>query len=249
MKRILCVLLSAALLMGVSFCLPVAAAGEEHLFYEAELNEAQTMLTVRLYTDGLNWTAIDFGIAFEPEVLELRTVVTGKKIETARSRGFDFLTMSATPEKANASGYCNFVAAVGSSDCRMTAYAGPIAVFTFSVRDTTKARASLSVCVAALVDAQGEPLLEYQSFTLAQTPIPYFTAQENLFRYGDLDRSGISIYDAMLIMQHLVGMTELNEMQTAAACVSGGEEITIYDAMLIMQYLVGMIEEFPAEQA
>ena len=205
------------------------------------------MLTVELYTEGLNWTAVDVGLAFDPEVLTLTDVQTGRKIETARTRGFDFITMSAEPERANRLGYCNFVAAVGAANCRMTSYGGPMAVFRFTIKDLTRARASLGICISALTDSSGKPLLNYQTFTVNQSPVAYRTEEANLFIYGDLDRDGISIFDAMLIMQHLVGMTELTEYQSAAARVSGGEEVSIFDAMLIMQYLVGMIETFPAQ--
>ena len=248
MKKLISGVLVLCLTLGYILALPALATGEEHLFYETELSEKQDVLTVSLYTDGLNWTAIDFGISFDPSVLTLTTVNVGSKLVKAMDRGFDFLTMYMEPDKANEKGYCNFVAAVGASNCRVTAYSGPIAVYTFAVKDPTKAKADLGMCVSTLVNSSGTKLLDYTSFGPGDKPVPYFTGSENLFKYGDLNRDGeVTIFDAMLIMQYLVEITDLNQNQQAAALVSGSDEISIYDAMLIMQYLVEMIDTFPAQ--
>ena len=60
--------------------------------------------------------------------------------------------------------------------------------------------------------------------------------------------TGRDVFDAMMIMQNVVGSLTLNEYQTAAAKVSGGETVTVFDAMMIMQYVVGTVTSFPAEQ-
>lgn len=246
MKRICSVLLVFCLAAGILAGF-TSSAEEDHLYYTSSLNEEQNLLSVSLYTDGLNWTALDFGLTFDPDVIVLSSVTVGNKILAAKARGFDFLTMSMDETEANARGFCNFVAAVGSSTCRMTAYAGAVVTYTFTVHDLSRARASFGLCVASLTDAQGKPLLDYVSYQPNQTPVPYLTGTAALFRPGDVDRNGdYSIFDAMLIMQQLVGVTELNESQLAAAKVSGSEELSIFDAMLVMQYLVGAITTFPS---
>lgn len=245
-KKCFAVLIAVALAIGL--CLPAGAEDLPPVYFTSELNEAQDTLTVSLYTDGLNWTAIDFGIKYNPAVLRLTAVREGAKIASARAKGYDFLSVWTEAGTANARGYCNIVAAVGDAGCRMTAYAGPIAVYTFAIEDLTKARAALDLCVASVVNASGKPLLDYTSYAPSEPPIPYRSETANLFRYGDLDRDGVSIFDAMMIQQYLIGMRDLNEMQQAAAKVSGDEELSIFDAMLIQQYLVGMRTSFPAEE-
>lgn len=247
MKRIVAFLLTFAVTFGL--LLGFSAGAEEELpplYVKHSINQNRDTLTVELYTDGLKWTAIDFGVRFDPSVLTLSAVSVGSKILTAQERGgYEFLTMHRDIAASNSAGFCNFVAAVGSESCRMTAYAGPIVIYTFGIKDKTKAKAAFDVCVATLVDKDGKTLLSHTPYGPTDTPVTYQTESANLFRYGDLNRDGITIYDSMLIMQDLVDMVDLDEFQRAAADVSGDGIITIYDAMLIMQYLVGMINAFP----
>lgn len=66
-------------------------------------------------------------------------------------------------------------------------------------------------------------------------------------RLGDVSDNGeITAYDALLILQHVVGGTTLSERQLAAADVSGRGGVTAYDAALILQFVVGIIDRFPA---
>ena len=257
-KRVFALLLALCFVFPSFFAVPFVAEEEPTvqppqeevlppIYMKTELSEGADVLTVELYTDGIQWTALDFGLKYDPAVLTLSAVSEGQKILSARRKGFDFLVMNRDIEASNQSGYCNFVATVGSATCNVTRYSGAIAIYTFAVTDLTKAVASLEVCVSTLVDASGTPLVEYTSFGPGEEPVVHLSQSANLFRYGDLNRDGVTIYDAMLIMQQLVDMTQLNEYQLAAAKVSGGEELSIFDAMLIMQYLVGMIETFPAE--
>lgn len=251
MKRITAFLLCFVLSVGLILSLPAVADEEEELppvYVKFHLDENNDYLTFELYTDGLLWTALDFGVKYDPAALSLESVAVGRKIQTAISRGFDFITTHRDIDAANQVGYCNFVAAVGSADCRMTAYSGPFAIYTFSVKDLTKATASLGLCISTLVDKNGEPLLEYTAFGPSEAPVVYQDESVDLFTYGDLNRNGVDMYDALLIMQSLVDIVELDEYQTEASKVSGGESVSMYDALLIMQYLVDIIEKFPVEE-
>ena len=249
MKRILAFLLLALCFSFGIFALFAAEEELPHVYMKTFLNEAGDNLTVELYTDGKKWTAIDFGIKFDPAALQLSSVAVGSKILTAIERkGFDFLTMHREIDASNESGFCNFVAAVGNETCNMTNYAGPVVVYTFAVTDLTKAKASLDICLATMVDKDGNALLDYTSYGPSDPPVSYESHEVNLFRYGDLNRNGIDVFDAMMIMQNVVGSLSLDEYQTAAAKVSGAESVTVFDAMLIMQYVVGTVTSFPAEQ-
>ncbi len=249
MKKALALLLAFAFALGLSLGVIAEEEVLPHIYMKTALNDAQNNLTVELYTDGKKWTAIDFGLKFDPAALNLESVNVGSKILTAIDRGgYDFITMHRDIAESNSAGFCNFVAAVGNETCNMTRYAGPVVVFTFSVKDLTKARASLDICLATMVDKDGNALLDYTSYGPSDPPVAYESHQVDLFRYGDLNRNGIDMYDALLIMQHLVDMVELNEYQLAAAKVSGNEELSMYDALLIMQYLVDIIDKFPVTE-
>ncbi|MBO5220971.1 MAG: dockerin type I repeat-containing protein [Clostridia bacterium] len=249
MKKALALLLAFAFALGLSLGVIAEEEVLPHIYMKTALNDAQNNLTVELYTDGKKWTALDFGLKFDPAALNLESVNVGSKILTAIDRGgYDFITMHRDIAESNSAGFCNFVAAVGNETCNMTRYAGPVAVFTFSVKDLTKARASLDICLATMVDKDGNALLDYTSYGPSDPPVAYESHQVDLFRYGDLNRDGkITIFDATLIMRSLVGMTELNERQSAAALVSGRAQVSVFDATLIMRYLVGMIDSFPVE--
>lgn len=248
MKKWLSFLLAFSLCIGLCAGIPSGAEELPPLYMTHSLNEAQDLLTVELYTDGLKWTALDFGLKFDPQVLTLETVTVGRKVLSAQERGgFDFLTMHKEIEASNRAGFCNFVAVVGSETCNMTAYAGSIVVFTFSVTDKTKARAAFDICVATLVDKNGTPLLNYTPYGVDQPPVSYQSETAKLFRYGDLNRDGVDVFDAMMIMQYVVGSLPLNEYQLAAAKVCGDSEVSVFDAMMIMQYVVGSLSSFPAE--
>jgi len=243
-----------ALLLAVSFCfamfVPFTAEEElPHVYMKHDLSEDKTRLTVELYTDGKKWTAIDFGLKYDPAVLNLEAVNVGSKVLSAIERGkFEFITMHRDEAEANASGFCNFVAAVGNETCDMTRYGGPVVVFTFSVKDRTRARAALDICLATMVDKDGNALLEYTSYGPNDTPVVYESHGVDFFTYGDLNGDGkITVFDATLIMRSLAGMTELTEYQAAAAKVAGRTSVSVFDATLIMRYLVGMIDSFPAE--
>ena len=250
MKKLFSFLLALSLFAGLFFSLPAVAEEEvlPPIYMKTSLNDSGDNLTVELYTDGLKWTALDFGVKFDPAVLQLVSVNVGSKILTAEARGFDFLTTHKDIAASNQAGFCNFVAAVGSPDCRMTAYAGPFAVYNFAVKDFSRAKVSLGICVATLVDKDGNALLNYTPYGPNDAPVVYQTETPSLFTYGDLNRDGVDVADAMLILQSAVGMISLNEYQLAAAKVAGEAEVSVFDAMLVLQYVVGIVTEFPAEK-
>ncbi|MCL2489062.1 MAG: dockerin type I repeat-containing protein [Oscillospiraceae bacterium] len=57
----------------------------------------------------------------------------------------------------------------------------------------------------------------------------------------------LSVTDARLVLQHLVGKIHLSPEQLTAADVDGQDGVTISDARLILQKLVGKIDKFPAD--
>ena len=248
MKRIFALLLVLCFVAGFAL---VPSAEEElpPVYLKSFLNDAQNNLTVELYTDGKQWTALDFGLKFDPTALELQSVSVGSKILSAIERGgYDFITMNRDIAESNKGGFCNFVAAVGNPSCNMTRYAGPVAVYTFSVKDLTKAQASLDICIATMVNKDGTALLNYTSYGPSDPPVSYENHKVPLFRYGDLNRDGVDVADAMMVLQSVVSIITLDEYQAAAAKVAGEADISVLDAMLILQYVVGIVTEFPAEQ-
>ncbi len=63
---------------------------------------------------------------------------------------------------------------------------------------------------------------------------------------GDVNGDGnVTPYDAVLIMQYIVGSGNLSEAQLIAADVTSNGTITGLDAILILQYTVGLITQFP----
>jgi len=65
---------------------------------------------------------------------------------------------------------------------------------------------------------------------------------------GDVNGDGgITIYDAILIMQYVNGWDVPSFFDPVAADVDGDGEITFIDAMLILQYINGKISKFPVE--
>ena len=56
------------------------------------------------------------------------------------------------------------------------------------------------------------------------------------------DRPAVSAFDAVLILQHTVGLVTLNEWQQTSADVSGDDNISAFDAVLILQLTVGLVD-------
>lgn len=83
---------------------------------------------------------------------------------------------------------------------------------------------------------------EGESITLDISLDPYIPG------IGDVNGDGdITVVDAILILRHIVGLTDLTPEQQQRANVSGLDEINITDAILILRYITGLIEQFPVE--
>ena len=71
------------------------------------------------------------------------------------------------------------------------------------------------------------------------------TTTVHLYKVGDVNGDGsISVLDAMLVAQRIVGDITDADLNAAAADVNGDEQISVLDAMLIAQFIVGDITEF-----
>ncbi|MCL2488839.1 MAG: carbohydrate-binding protein, partial [Oscillospiraceae bacterium] len=69
-------------------------------------------------------------------------------------------------------------------------------------------------------------------------------------KYGDINGDGdLTITDARLLLQHLVGKYAIPEERMVYAQVNNGVTLTVSDARLILQKLVGKIDRFPVEDA
>ncbi len=250
MKRILSFVLVFLLSFGLFSGITSTAATIPSIYMRPVFNSEKTTLTVEVYTHGLRWTEFDGGIQFDPSAMTLISVTEGGKVVAARAKaqekGFDLLSASRDVAQSNQAGYCNFVAVVGWKDCNMTYYAGSVVFFTFAVKDLAKAKTGYHLCLNTLTDTNGKALVSYTPFALS-SPVVYLSNEKNPFQYGDLTGNGVDMYDALLVMQYLVDLVELEEYQRFAASTSGGTEVSMYDALLIMQYLVDMIEVFPVE--
>lgn len=67
-------------------------------------------------------------------------------------------------------------------------------------------------------------------------------------KYGDVSGDGdVTAYDASLVLQYVVGLTDFETAQKQAADVTNDGSVTALDAALILQHTVGLITKFPAE--
>ena len=249
MKKFLSILLTAVLFFILIPCTTAAAPTVPSLYMRPLFNDAKNHLTVEVYTYGLNWTSLDLGIQFDTSALTLVSITEGAKIGSARRRGTDILSGSRDVASANQIGYGNFVASVATPNYKVTRDNGAIVVFAFTVKNLAKAKVGYNLCISHLTDQNGTKLRNYTSFAPDATPIVHLPNANNPFKYGDLTGDGVDIYDAMLVLQHIVGTESFtfDEFHLNSAKVSGESEITIYDAMLILQRVVGINSVFPAE--
>jgi len=66
---------------------------------------------------------------------------------------------------------------------------------------------------------------------------------------GDVSGNGlVSVHDASLVLQAVVGTLELLSCQRKIADVTGDNTISAFDAALILRFTVGLIARFPAQQ-
>lgn len=65
------------------------------------------------------------------------------------------------------------------------------------------------------------------------------------YTLGDVDGlNGIDSTDALMVLQHVVGIRTLTGTQLLAADVDGVDGVTSTDALMILQYIVGSIKSF-----
>lgn len=65
------------------------------------------------------------------------------------------------------------------------------------------------------------------------------------YTLGDVDGlNGIDSTDALMVLQHIVGIHTLTGTQLLAADVDGVDGVTSTDALMILQYIVGSIKSF-----
>jgi len=68
--------------------------------------------------------------------------------------------------------------------------------------------------------------------------------------YGDVDMNdAVQSFDASLVLQHIVGYIELDDIQQVIGDVNLSGELSALDASFILQYLVGLIESLPVDGA
>ena len=65
---------------------------------------------------------------------------------------------------------------------------------------------------------------------------------------GDVNASGeVSAYDAVKVIQHIVGIADINDSLMHIADVSGNGTVTVYDASMILKFVTGSVSCFPAD--
>lgn len=71
------------------------------------------------------------------------------------------------------------------------------------------------------------------------------TTGETVYLAGDIDGNGkVNTLDALAILKHIVGLSNLSEQQKSAADLDGNGKITSSDALVILKYIVGIIDTF-----
>ncbi|MEE0060715.1 MAG: CotH kinase family protein [Acutalibacteraceae bacterium] len=98
----------------------------------------------------------------------------------------------------------------------------------------------------------------YQSTTyMASASAKNFDDEENAYIHtgrwdnfpmiGDVDRNAeVDLTDAVLIMKHILGAYELDELAKYDADVDFNEEIDLLDAVYVQKYILGLIDDLPA---
>ena len=248
MKKVLSVALVTVFFLMLLPRATSAAPTVPSLYMRPLFNETKDHLTVEIYTYGLNWTSLDVGIQFDTSALTLISITEGAKLGAARKRGADVLSAGRDVATANAQGYGNFVASIGTSNYKVTTSDGAVVVFAFAVTDLQSAKVGYHLCVSHLTDANGKKLADYTAFAPDATPVVHIKNEDNPFQYGDTSLDGnVTISDAMVIMQYKAQLVTMDEYQIYVGDVSGDQELTISDAMVIMQYLAEIIPSLPAE--
>lgn len=101
---------------------------------------------------------------------------------------------------------------------------------------TLKPKALTEGTYNVYISTTDKPLEKVASFEYGTKP-PY--------TLGDVDGlNGIDSTDALMVLQHIVGIRTLTGTQLLAADVDGVDGVTSTDALMILQYIVGSIKSF-----
>ena len=101
---------------------------------------------------------------------------------------------------------------------------------------TLKPKALTEGTYNVYISTTDKPLEKVVSFEYGTKP-PY--------TLGDVDGlNGIDSTDALMVLQHIVGIRTLTGTQLLAADVDGVDGVTSTDALMILQYIVGSIKSF-----
>ena len=101
---------------------------------------------------------------------------------------------------------------------------------------TLKPKALTEGTYNVYISTTDKPLEKVASFEYGTKP-PYTK--------GDVDGlNGIDSTDALMVLQHIVGIRTLTGTQLLAADVDGVDGVTSTDALMILQYIVGSIKSF-----
>lgn len=115
-------------------------------------------------------------------------------------------------------------------------YIDQMSIANSAVKFTLKPKALKVGTYNIYISTTDEALKKVASFQYGTKP-PY--------TLGDVDGlNGIDSTDALMVLQHIVGIRTLTGTQLLAADVDGVDGVTSTDALMILQYIVGSIKSF-----
>lgn len=115
-------------------------------------------------------------------------------------------------------------------------YIDQVTVTDGEAKFTLKPKALTEGTYNVYISTTDKPLEKVASFEYGTKP-PY--------TLGDVDGlNGIDSTDALMVLQHIVGIRTLTGTQLLAADVDGVDGVTSTDALMILQYIVGSIKSF-----
>lgn len=115
-------------------------------------------------------------------------------------------------------------------------YIDQVTVTDGAAKFTLKPKALTEGTYNVYISTTDKPLEKVASFEYGTKP-PY--------TLGDVDGlNGIDSTDALMVLQHIVGIRTLTGTQLLAADVDGVDGVTSTDALMILQYIVGSIKSF-----
>lgn len=162
-----------------------------------------------------------FTIKYDPAILTLTSITTGS------SNSSWLIVSNPTSGSVNV----GMFSATGI-DISGTAQQIAVANFTVNTSPGTATLVSPNIDISNVVfDNNSIPTVTNGNFTLGLL--------------GDVNGDGkVTIADATLIAQSVVGLTALTTIQTLAAEVDHSSKVNIYDCLLIAQYSTNIINKF-----